>query len=44
MKVLLILAALTLLAGCATNDEDRDFFERGWWNPEAGSVRRMNAP
>ncbi len=44
MKYLLALALVLLLAGCATSEEERDFFNRGWWNPEAGSERRMNAP
>ena len=38
------LAALTLallLAGCATDNEDRAFFNEGWVKPEEGANRRM---
>ncbi len=43
MKSLLTLALPLLLSGCAADvsPEDRDFFYRGWKNPEQASRERM---
>ena len=41
MKLLLVLSSLALLAGCAADEEDRAFFERGWVRPEAGADERL---
>ena len=43
MKTLLALAVPLFLSGCASNvsPEDRDFFYRGWKNPEQSSRERM---
>ena len=44
MKCLFLIVTLALFAGCATHEvaqEDKDFFWKGWWNPEQGSKERM---
>ena len=46
MKILPLLLIAASLAGCATqshtvSQEDKDFFWKGWWNPEQGSRDRM---
>jgi len=41
MKPLLVLAGMTLLAGCAKDTEDRMFFEQGWLKPERAAELRM---
>ena len=44
MKLLLLACAAALSTGCATHrvaQEDKDFFWKGWWNPEQGSRERM---
>ena len=42
VKLLLALACLLLLGGCAVNEEDRSFFQDGWRHPEQGAEKRMN--
>jgi hypothetical protein len=34
MKFVLLLLLLPLLAGCASDPDDRAFFNRGWINPK----------
>ena len=29
----LLLTATVLMTGCATDPDDKAFFERGWWHP-----------
>ena len=41
MRPLAALALALLLAGCATDNEDRAFFNDGWLKPEEGANRRM---
>ena len=41
MKALAALALALLLAGCATDNEDRAFFNDGWIHPDEGANRRM---
>jgi hypothetical protein len=38
---LLAVSFLVLLGGCASDAEDRAFFNRGWMKPEAGANQRM---
>jgi hypothetical protein len=33
---------LFILTGCATDAEDRAFFNTGWRHPEQGAERRMD--
>ena len=44
MKPFCALLLLLLLVGCATEPEDREFFDRGWVHPgvdnENGEMRR----
>ena len=44
MRPLAALALALFLAGCATDAEDRAFFNTGWIKPEAGANRRMYGP
>ena len=44
MKFLPLLLTGLLLGGCATHpvaQEDKDFFWKGWWNPDKASRQRM---
>ena len=41
MKALALLSLTLLLAGCAKDNDDRAFFERGWLKPEQGADQRM---
>jgi uncharacterized protein YceK len=41
--LLLAFAAALLLSGCATDEDDRTFFNDGWRHPEAGAEKRMNS-
>ena len=44
MKLLLLAFIVSTFAGCATHkvaQEDKDFFWKGWWNPEQASQERM---
>ena len=41
MRTLAALALALLLAGCATDNEDRAFFNDGWMKPEEAANRRM---
>jgi hypothetical protein len=36
-------AIAMLLMGCASNAEDRAFFQEGWRHPEQGAEKRMNS-
>jgi hypothetical protein len=36
------LVVAMLLTGCATNEEDRAFFQDGWRHPEQGAEKRMS--
>jgi hypothetical protein len=42
MKFVFAALLLALLAGCASEAEDRLFFERGWVLPERGAEERLN--
>jgi hypothetical protein len=44
MKTLALLTLALLLAGCATDNEDRAFFNEGWLNPDEAANRRMYGP
>jgi len=37
----LALLVAGVLAGCASDPEDRVFFDRGWFRPEAAANERM---
>jgi len=41
MRALAALALALLLGGCATESDDRAFFNGGWVHPEAGANQRM---
>ena len=41
MRALALLAVALLLGGCATDSDDRAFFNTGWLKPEDGANRRM---
>jgi hypothetical protein len=39
-----LIAGLSMsIAGCATDEEDRDFFNRGWVRPKQGEEERIGA-
>jgi len=41
MKALAAFALALTLGGCATDNEDRAFFDEGWLKPEEGATRRL---
>ncbi len=41
MRSLALLAVALLLGGCATDSDDRAFFNTGWVKPEDGANRRI---
>gem|GEM_PF-2491326 len=44
MKYALAVSLIVLLAGCASDPEDRAFFNRGWMSPEKGADERLYKP
>ena len=44
MRTLAALTFALLLTGCATDNEDRAFFNDGWLRPDEGANRRMYGP
>ena len=44
MKYAFAVSLIVLLAGCASDAEDRAFFNRGWMAPEKGAEARLNQP
>jgi hypothetical protein len=44
MKYAFAVSLIVLLGGCASDPEDRAFFNRGWILPEKGSDQRINKP
>lgn len=44
MKYAFAVSLIVLLAGCASDPEDRGFFNRGWVSPEKGSDERLYKP
>jgi hypothetical protein len=41
IRLLSMCATGLVLSGCASNPEDRAFFNTGWVNPEKGAEERM---
>ena len=44
MRTLAALPLALLLAGCASDNEDRAFFNDGWLHPDEAANRRMYGP
>jgi uncharacterized lipoprotein YmbA len=44
MKCLLALVAAALLSGCAGDQQEQEFFYRGWINPNRPAAKNFGAP
>jgi len=44
MKYAFVVSLIVLLAGCASDPEDRAFYNRGWLLPEKGADERLYKP